>query len=329
MTQFTGDGGRLDVLLSRDGTLSRSRAAELIRAGAVTVNGKTERKPACKPGPGADILLEMPALRPAAVEAQDLPLTVLYQDAHLAVVVKPRGMVVHPAAGNPDGTLVNALLYHLDSLSGIGGEMRPGIVHRLDKDTSGLLLVAKDDQTHSQLSRDLSERKMEKHYYAVVSGVMKENAGVIDAPIGRSGADRKKMAVTPEGRPSRTEWRVVRRWPDRTLLDIHLITGRTHQIRVHMSSIHHPVLGDPIYGHKNMPRAPRLMLHAYSLSFTHPATGERMTFTAPPEPCFGVEGGITQRRNFHESLDPQFRHGQPHGRADQPASQMHDRNIGP
>lgn len=289
MTTCIGDGSRLDVLLSRDGSLSRSRAAELIRQGAVTVNGKTETKPACKADPGAVIQLEMPELRPASVEAQDIPLTVLYQDAHLAVVVKPQGMVVHPAAGNADGTLVNALLYHLDSLSGIGGEMRPGIVHRLDKDTSGLLLVAKDDQTHAALSEALSQRQMEKHYYAVVAGVMKEDAGVIDAPIGRSHTDRKKMAVVPDGRPSRTEWKVARRWNDRTLLDIHLITGRTHQIRVHMSSIHHPVLGDPIYGHKNMPHAPRLMLHAYSLAFTHPATGERMTFTAMPEACFGVE----------------------------------------
>ena len=290
MTTYTGDGSRLDVLLSREGELSRSRAAELIRQGAVTVNGKAETKPACKPEAGAAITLEMPELRPAGVEAQDIPLTVLYQDQHLAVVVKPQGMVVHPAAGNADGTLVNALLYHLDSLSGIGGEMRPGIVHRLDKDTSGLLLVAKDDATHAALSEALSQRQMEKHYYAVVAGVMKEDAGVIDAPIGRSHTDRKKMAVVPDGRPSRTEWRAVRRWGDRTLLDIHLITGRTHQIRVHMSSIHHPVLGDPIYGHKNMPHAPRLMLHAYSLSFTHPATGERMTFTAPPDACFGVEG---------------------------------------
>ena len=289
MMLFTGDGTRLDVLLSRDGTLSRSRAAELIRQGAVAVNGKPELKPACKPDPGAEIRLEMPDVRPAAVEAQDIPLTVLYQDSHLAVVIKPCGMVVHPAAGNPDGTLVNALLYHLDSLSGIGGEMRPGIVHRLDKDTSGLLLVAKDDATHAALSRDLSERKMEKHYYAVVAGVMKEPSGVIDAPIGRSPSDRKKMAVVPDGRAARTEWRVVRQESDRALLDIHLITGRTHQIRVHMSSIHHPVLGDPLYGHKGMPKAPRLMLHAFSLSFTHPATGERMTSTAPPEPCFGVE----------------------------------------
>ena len=288
MTTYTGDGSRLDVLLSQDGNLSRSRAAELIRQGAVTVNGKPETKPACKPDAGALVLLDMPEVREARVEAQDIPLTVLYQDEHLAVVVKPCGMVVHPAAGNPDGTLVNALMYHLDHLSGIGGEMRPGIVHRLDKDTSGLLLVAKDDATHAALSADLSQRRMEKHYYAVVAGVMKEDEGVIDAPIGRSHTDRTKMAIDPAGRPSRTEWKAVRRWQDRTLLDVHLITGRTHQIRVHMQSIHHPVLGDPIYGHKGLPAAPRLMLHAWSLSFTHPATGERMTFTAPPEAAFGV-----------------------------------------
>ena len=292
MMHFTGDGSRLDVLLSRSGGLSRSRAAELIRQGAVTVNGKREEKPACKPEEGAEILLDMPPVRETRVEAQALPLQVLYQDAHLAVVVKPCGMVVHPAAGNPDGTLVNALMYHLDRLSGIGGEIRPGIVHRLDKDTSGLLLVAKDDATHQALSEALSLRRMEKHYYAVVAGVMKEEKGVIEAPIARSKTDRKKMAVDPQGRPSRTEWRVVRQEGDRALLDVHLITGRTHQIRVHMSSIHHPVLGDCLYGHKGMPKAPRLMLHAWSLSFTHPATGERMTFTAPPEPCFGAEGAI-------------------------------------
>ena len=288
MLHFTGDGSRLDVLLSGGGELSRSRAAELVRQGMVTVDGKAETKPSVKPAPGAEICLTMPETRPAAVEAQDIPLQVLYQDAHLAVVVKPCGMVVHPAAGNPDGTLVNALLFHLDSLSGIGGEARPGIVHRLDKDTSGLLLVAKDDKTHQALSEDLAARRMEKHYYAVVAGVMKEESGVIDAPIGRSHTDRKKMAVVPEGRPARTEWLVVRQDADRALLDIHLITGRTHQIRVHMASIHHPVLGDPIYGHKGLPKVPRLMLHAWSLSFTHPATGERMTFTAPPEPCFGA-----------------------------------------
>lgn len=288
LLEYIADGSRLDVLLTRDGALSRSRAAELIREGAAAVDGKTETKPSCKPAAGAKVIVTLPEVRPAQAEAQDIPLEILYQDAHLAVVIKPCGMVVHPAAGNPDGTLVNALMYHLDHLSGIGGELRPGIVHRLDKDTSGLLMVAKDDETHNALSRQLSARAMEKHYYAVVSGVMKEDAGVIDAPIARSRADRKKMAIDPQGRPSRTEWKVVWREKDRTLLDIHLITGRTHQIRVHMASIHHPVLGDPIYGVKNMPHAKRLMLHAYSLRFTHPITGEEMRFVAPPEECFKV-----------------------------------------
>ena len=283
--EFTGDGERLDVLLSRDGVLSRSRAAALIREGRVTVDRKTEDKPSCKVRPGAAVALDEPETRPAQAQAQDLPLEILYQDAHLAVVVKPCGIVVHPAAGNGDGTLVNALLFHLDSLSGIGGEMRPGIVHRLDKDTSGVMLVAKDDHTHAALSAQLSERRIEKHYRALVYGRMKEESGVIEKPIGRSKTDRKKMAVEPDGRWAKTEWRVLREDPDRTLLDVHIITGRTHQIRVHMASIGHPVLGDPLYGHKHMPDADRLMLHAYSLEFTHPVTGERMRFIAPCPFC--------------------------------------------
>ena len=283
--QFTGDGERLDVTLSRDGELSRSRAAALIKEGRAMVNGRTEDKPSFKAEIGARIVLDLPDIKPARAEAQDIPLEILYQDAHLAVVVKPCGMVVHPAAGNDDGTLVNALLYHLDSLSGIGGEMRPGIVHRLDKDTSGLMLVAKDDSTHAALSRQLAERQMEKHYRAVVYGKMKEPEGVIEKPIGRSKTDRKKMAVDENGRWAKTEWRVLRQESDRALLDVHIITGRTHQIRVHMASIGHPVLGDALYGHKRMPSADRLMLHAYSLAFTHPATGERMTFTAPCPFC--------------------------------------------
>ncbi len=279
--EFTSDGERLDVLLSRGGEISRSRAAALIREGCVTVAGRAETKPAARADAGARVILTMPDVKPARAEAQDLPLEILYQDAHLAVVVKPCGMVVHPAAGNGEGTLVNALLFHLDHLSGIGGEMRPGIVHRLDKDTSGLMLVAKDDATHAALSRQLSDRQMEKHYRAVVCGKMKENEGVIEKPIGRSRTDRKKMAVDENGRWAKTEWKTLREYPDRTLLDVHIITGRTHQIRVHMASVGHPVLGDAVYGYKRMPAAPRLMLHAYSLSFTHPATGERLTFTAP------------------------------------------------
>ena len=283
--EYRGEGSRLDVLLSGDGQLSRSRAAALIKEGCVTVNGRTELKPAFKTEPGQAICLALPDVKPARAEAQDIPLEILYQDAHLAVVVKPCGMVVHPAAGNDDGTLVNALLYHLDHLSGIGGEMRPGIVHRLDKDTSGLMLVAKDDQTHAALSRQLSERQMEKHYRALVYGKMKDMTGEIEKPIGRSKNDRKKMAVDPDGRWAKTEWRVLREDNGRTLLDVHIITGRTHQIRVHMASIGHPVLGDTLYGHRHMPPAERLMLHAYSLAFTHPATGERMRFTAPCPFC--------------------------------------------
>lgn len=279
--EYQGNGERLDVTLSADGGITRSRAAALIKAGCVQVEGRVETKPACKTEQGARILLNMPQAQPARAEAQNIPLEILYQDEHLAVVVKPCGMVVHPAAGNDDGTLVNALLYHLDHLSGIGGEMRPGIVHRLDKDTSGLMLVAKDDQTHAALSAQLSLRQMEKHYRAVVAGRMKEESGVIEKPIDRSRTDRKKMAVDENGRWARTEWRVLKEYPDKTLLDVHIITGRTHQIRVHMSSIGHPVLGDPLYGHRNMPAAHRLMLHAYSLEFTHPATHERMRFTAP------------------------------------------------
>ena len=277
---YEGNGDRLDVALSRDGEISRSRAAALIREGRATVDGRREDKPSFKAPAGARIALDIPEARPAKAQAQAIPLQILYQDAHLAVVVKPCGMVVHPAAGNGDGTLVNALLYHLDSLSGIGGEMRPGIVHRLDKDTSGLMLVAKDDKTHEALSRQLAERRMEKHYRAVVAGRMKEDGGVIEKPIGRSRQDRKKMAVDENGRWAKTEWKTLRAYPDRTLLDVHIVTGRTHQIRVHMASVGHPVLGDPLYGHRGMPKAERLMLHAYSLSFTHPATGERMTFTA-------------------------------------------------
>ena len=283
--EFTGNGERLDVLLSADGELSRSRAAALIKDGCVRVGERIELKPSHKTEPGVCVIVTLPEIKPAKAEAQDIPLEILYQDEHLAVVVKPCGMVVHPAAGNDDGTLVNALLFHLDSLSGIGGEMRPGIVHRLDKDTSVLMLVAKDDATHAALSQQLSAGQMEKHYRAIVFGRMKEPDGVIEKPIGRSKTDRKKMAVDENGRWAKTEWKVLKEYPDRTLLDVHIITGRTHQIRVHMASIGHPVLGDPLYGHKRMPDAPRLMLHAYSLEFTHPATGERMRFTAPCPFC--------------------------------------------
>ena len=284
---FTGDGGRLDVLTSSKG-LTRSRAAQLIKEGQAMVNGVIVLKPSYKTEVGDQVVLSLPAPEEPAAQPEAMPLHIIYQDEDMAVVVKPCGMVVHPAAGNETGTLVNALLYHLDGLSGIGGEKRPGIVHRLDKDTSGLLLVAKNDQAHLKLSRQLADRTMEKHYFAVVAGTMKEEKGQVDAPIGRSQRDRKKMAVVSTGRDALSKWQVVNQQQDRALLDIHLITGRTHQIRVHMAYIHHPVLGDPLYGVRNMPKAPRLMLHAYSLACTHPATGQWMRFTAPPDDIFGM-----------------------------------------
>ena len=217
---------------------------------------------------------------------EDFVRTFLYEDADLAVVVKPCGMVVHPAAGNESGTLVNALLFHMEDLSGIGGVKRPGIVHRLDKDTSGLLMVAKNDLAHQGLSDQLRARTMEKHYLAVVDGRMREPSGRVDKPIARSTKDRKRMAVDPAGREAVTEWTLLENLKNAALLDVHILTGRTHQIRVHMQSLHHPVAGDPIYGQKNGVKAPRLMLHAYTLSFTHPRTGERLSFTAPPPEAF-------------------------------------------
>ena len=277
---FTADGRRLDVLLSEQSGLTRSRVAALMEEGHVTVDGTPVTKAGLKAKPGQTITLTIPAPKPAVPEAQDIPLTILYEDNELAVVVKPCGMVVHPAAGNEDGTLVNALLHHLDSLGGIGGELRPGIVHRLDKDTSGLLLVAKNDVSQLALSEQLSARSMEKHYRALVEGNIREDSGRVEAAIARSKKDRKKMAVDPEGREAITEWTVLARGNGVTLLDVHILTGRTHQIRVHTKHIGHPVCGDPIYGSPKGAKVPRLMLHAYSLSFTHPTSGERMTFTA-------------------------------------------------
>mgnify|MGYP001037613260 CR=1 FL=1 len=275
-------GQRIDRFLSGEDTgLSRSALQALVADGHVLCNGKLVAK-SLKLKAGDTILLEIPDAKPIEAVPQDIPLDIVYEDEHLLVVNKPKGMVVHPAPGNPDGTLVNALLWHCKgSLSGIGGEIRPGIVHRIDKDTSGLLLVAKNDQSQLALSRQLQERQMEKHYRALVEGNLREDSGRIDQPIARSKKDRKKMAIDPEGRPSITDWTVLARGRNVTLLDVHILTGRTHQIRVHMKSIGHPVCGDPIYGSGRGAKVPRLMLHAYTLSFTHPRTGERMTFTAP------------------------------------------------
>ena len=278
---FRGDGRRADLLLSEGCGLSRSRVAALMAEGRCLLAGRPCLKAGTRVPEGAEILLTVPAPRPAAPQPEALPLEILYQDADLAVVVKPRGMVVHPAAGHADGTLVNALLHHLDSLGGIGGELRPGIVHRLDRDTSGLLLVAKNDESQQALSRMLQERTIEKHYRALVEGIPKEPEGTVSLPIGRSKKDRKKMAVDPEGREAVTRWRILREGRGCALLDVRILTGRTHQIRVHMKAIHHPVCGDPLYGLEKGLRVPCLMLHAFSLAFDHPRTGEPLRFEAP------------------------------------------------
>lgn len=275
------DGRRLDVLLSEQTGLSRSRVAALMEEGLCVSGGKECRKAGTKLPEGQEVILTVPAPREAVPQAEDIPLEILYEDDDLAVVVKPRGMVVHPAAGHPDGTLVNALLARLDSLGGIGGELRPGIVHRLDKETSGLMLVAKNDETQEALSRMLKDREIEKHYRALAEGKFKEPEGEIDAPIDRSKKDRKKMAVDPDGRPALTRWKVLAEGNGCTLLDVHILTGRTHQIRVHLKSIGHPVCGDELYGYEKGAKVPCLMLHAYSLAFAHPKTKEKMSFQAP------------------------------------------------
>jgi len=274
---------RIDAYLRANTELSRSRVSALILEGAVSANGLVVEKPAFKVEVGQRITLAIPETRPVDIVPQDIPLDILYQDSDIVVVNKPCGMVVHPAAGNEDRTLVNALLYHVRDLSGIGGEARPGIVHRLDKDTSGLILIAKNDRSHTALSEQFKERSMEKHYRAVAFGTFSNDSGLIDAPIARHPVDRKKMAVVPNGKPSQTEWTVISRHQSATYLDVHLLTGRTHQIRVHMHSIGHPLLGDRIYAPhlKTSVHIPRLMLHAHTLSFTHPTSGERMTLTAP------------------------------------------------
>ena len=279
--QLVSDGRRLDVQLSEETGISRSRAAAQMEEGYCLLEGKPCRKAGTKPPAGREVVLTVPAPRDAAPQAEDIPLEILYEDGDLAVVVKPRGMVVHPAAGHSEGTLVNALLGSLDELSGIGGEKRPGIVHRLDKDTSGVMMVAKNDETQTELSRMLKDREIEKHYLALAEGIMKEKEGVIEAPIGRSKKDRKKMAVDPDGRPAVTEWKVLAEGRNCSLLDVHILTGRTHQIRVHMRSIQHPVCGDPLYGFEKGVKVPCLMLHARSLSFLHPRTKEKKTFQAP------------------------------------------------
>jgi len=283
------DGERVDVFLSRSlPALSRAAAQRLLEEGRVTQNGAPVRKNHRTAGGGSfQVVLPDPA--PLDVCPEDIPLDVVYEDEDVIVVNKPVGMVVHPAAGHPGGTLVNALLYHCQgSLSGINGVLRPGIVHRIDRDTSGLLIAAKNDAAHLALAAQLQEHTLCREYEAVCVGGLREDEGIIDAPIARHRTDRKKMAVDRgSGRPAVTHWRVLARYPGYTHVQCRLETGRTHQIRVHMAAIGHPLLGDTVYGAKKpVPGLAGQCLHARRLSFTHPRSGERLTLACPTPPWF-------------------------------------------
>jgi 23S rRNA pseudouridine1911/1915/1917 synthase len=290
-------GQRLDVWLAqRLPSLSRARLQALVLEGHVLLDGARARA-SLRLRPGQGVLVHVPAPVPAEPQPEDIELTVVHEDGHLLVVDKPAGLVVHPGAGTSRGTLVNALLGRVRDLSGVGGVLRPGIVHRLDKGTSGLLVVAKDDETHRALVRQFAGRTVEKEYLALVLGVPSRSAGEVDAPIGRDPVHRQKMSVrAPRGRDAHTSWRIEERFDGAALLRVRIHTGRTHQIRVHLAVIGHPVAGDAVYGGTRTPSSRRAAsreallslerpaLHATRLAFTHPASGERLSFEAPLPP---------------------------------------------
>ena len=274
---------RLDAFLasSLDG-LTRSQATRLIESGEVAVNGRAVSK-SYKLAGGEDIAVTLPEPEPVEAVPQDIPLDVVYEDADVIVVNKPSGMVVHPAPGHPDGTLVNALLYHCaGTLSGVGGALRPGIVHRIDRDTSGLIIAAKNDAAHQYLSAQLADHTLARTYECIVVGALREDRGTVDAPIARHPTDRKRMAVVAGGREAVTHWEVIARYPGYTHVRCRLETGRTHQIRVHMAYIGHPILGDTVYGaKKEVPGLTGQCLHAVGLRFLHPRTHEVVELSCP------------------------------------------------
>lgn len=273
---------RLDVYVSEKcSDISRTMAQKLIEDGNIKVNGAS-KKISYKVQVKDEITICRPELKETNLKPQDIPIEVIYEDNDIIVVNKPKGLVVHPANGNPDGTLVNAVMAICkESLSGIGGELRPGIVHRLDKDTSGLLIIAKNDKAHINMSNQIKNREVKKIYIALVRGIVPENEATIDMPIGRSTKDRKKMAVVKNGKPAVTHFKVIKRYPKYTLLEIKIDTGRTHQIRVHMAEIGHPVVGDMVYSNgKNEFGVEGQMLHAKSLDFKHPITNKQMHLEA-------------------------------------------------
>ena len=262
--------------------MTRSQATRLIESGEVAVNGRAVGK-SYKLAGGEDIAVTLPEPEPVEAVPQDIPLDVVYEDADVIVVNKPSGMVVHPAPGHPDGTLVNALLYHCaGTLSGIGGALRPGIVHRIDRDTSGLIIAAKNDAAHQYLSAQLADHTLARTYECIVVGALREDRGTVDAPIARHPTDRKRMAVVAGGREAVTHWEVIARYPGYTHVRCRLETGRTHQIRVHMAYIGHPILGDTVYGaKKEVPGLTGQCLHAVGLRFLHPRTHEVVELSCP------------------------------------------------
>jgi 23S rRNA pseudouridine1911/1915/1917 synthase len=262
---------------------SRNSLAKLVTRGNVRVDGVVAAKPSQRVESGQRIVLELPDPVPSSLESQEIPLTVLYEDPDVVVIDKPAGLVVHPAAGHPDQTLVNALLFHVRDLSGIGGELRPGIVHRLDKDTSGVMLIAKHDDAHRRLTMIWNTEAVKKEYLAVVYGTPAHDRGTIDAPIGRDPRERKRMAVVPEGRRAVTDYEVVERLRYGSLVHCRLHTGRTHQIRVHMAASGWPLLGDPTYGIADA-RLTRQGLHSWRATFSHPVSGASVQITAPLPP---------------------------------------------
>lgn len=291
-------GERLDSWLAGQLDISRSRAVQLIEGGQVLLNGEVPKK-RDRPAPGDRVEVVLPPPEPSTVAAEEIPLDILYQDADLLVLDKPAGMVVHPAPGHRSGTLVNALLHAVKDLSGIGGVQRPGIIHRLDKDTSGLLIVAKHDEAHRRLSYDLKLRRIRRGYLAAAWGHLSQEPIEVDAPVGRHPGERKQMAVVEGGRRAVTHFRVLERWRAAELLRADLETGRTHQIRVHLQHLGHPVVGDRTYGAGRergfsgpergwaaalAKRVPRQFLHAAELRFRHPRTGEELRFEAPLPP---------------------------------------------
>jgi 23S rRNA pseudouridine1911/1915/1917 synthase len=289
------DEGRLDAVVARRLGLSRTRVQALLETGHVRVDGAQPKK-SHRLRAGEHVEVDIPPPEPLGVEPEDLPLQVVFEDHDLLVVDKAAGMVVHPAPGHSTGTLVNALLHHVADLSGIGGRLRPGIVHRLDKDTSGLMVVAKNDETHQALSQALQRREIKRLYRAVTWGHFAEERFTVDAPIGRDPGNRQRMAVREQGRRALTRFRVKARWLAADALEVALGTGRTHQIRVHLAHLGHPVVGDVVYGdrwHRGMSgtarawareldeRVPRQFLHAWRLAFRHPTTGEELRFESP------------------------------------------------